>query len=650
MLSRLKLGQQLSMSYLTIIALMLVISTAGYIGLSNTYENFMTYRALAKDSNDASVVQYEVLNTRLTVLNYLKNNDAALIDDVKNNTTSIKANLDKLLSNEDDAIRLKELQESLKLIDEYQLEFDHAVTDTNKRQTLMSEKLDVYGFSMRTIISKIMTDSQGSEYANPILTAQVQEKLLLGRLYATKFILSNSDKDLERAKTELDATLELFTSLKLSLGPSIVNNQATEFEQALSFYVESLDQLAEITRSQNKAIVEGLDTIGPKITTNITDFNKSIKDSRDTLGPKVQADIESIINIVLVVSVIAVLVGSLLSVLVTKAIRKPIGGEPADIERIARNIAGGDLTQAFDRSGEATGIYGAMTAVSTNLRQIVQQLSSSSSTLGATSSNLVKVTDETVSNSESQARQLEQTAAAMQEMTHTVLNIARNAQNASDAATEADACSHKGQSALEETRTSINTLVTNISDVSNIIENLEKETENVGSILDVIRGIAEQTNLLALNAAIEAARAGEQGRGFAVVADEVRSLASRTQQSTEEIQTLISRLQSESKRSVDSMKLSATEAIRTSEKANETHEALIAITQSVSNIRDMNHQIAVAAEQQNTVVITINKSVDQVNTLAKSTSEGANSVSNQASDLAKISSDLNYIVAKFKAG
>ena len=236
----------------------------------------------------------------------------------------------------------------------------------------------------------------------------------------------------------------------------------------------------------------------------------------------------------------------------------------------------------------------------------------------------------------------------MNEMTVTVDEVARSALSASDAANDASTNSVAGLAVVDEMNNSIGILVTNISNVSQVIHNLEQETESIGSILDVIRGIADQTNLLALNAAIEAARAGEQGRGFAVVADEVRNLASRTQQSTEEIQVMITKLQSEAKKSVQLMTSNTSDAEITASKTHDAHESLSAILVSVSVIHDMNSQIATAAEEQSHVAVEINRSVVQISDSSNKSYNETEQTSKLARELNIMAIQLDEIVSQFK--
>ncbi|KXF81678.1 methyl-accepting chemotaxis protein [Enterovibrio coralii] len=651
MLGKLKLAQQLTVSFAAVLTLLLVVSVVGYGGLSEGFKNFTDYRGLARSSNEASEAQSALLSARLAALKFLKTQDPAQIEKVEKELRHIDQVIDKILVNETDANRINELKESKNLLTTYGETFALVVKDFADRNAVVSEDLDPNGLKMRQTMTKIIEDSSSDGEVNSLFyAAQAQEKLLLGRLFAAKFLISNSEADLNRSLQELNNVVAPLTNLERLLVSPVERRLVNDFSEAHLGYISALQQTAEIINARNARISGTLDVIGPQVTTNFNDFKASIRKAQDTLGPEAQSDSQAAVQMVITVSGVAILVGILLSILVTRAIRKPIGGEPRQIEEIARNIATGDLTQSFDSKGSPSGIYAAMGDMNTNLREIVGQLSSSVSTLNNASGTLVNVTEETAKNSELQADQLGQTATAMHELTATVDDIAHNAQKASDIAIEADKFSQEGQNVLNDTRQSIKSLVGNIGEVSQVIENLENETKNVGSILDTIRGIAEQTNLLALNAAIEAARAGEQGRGFAVVADEVRSLASRTQQSTEEIQTLITRLQSESKRSVESMRKSASEAEETSAKANKTRDALVSITESVSNIRDMNHQIAVAAEEQNTVVSNINQAIEQLNDLGKSTASGAEKLSKEAHGLTNITSGVNQIVGKFSIG
>ena len=233
-------------------------------------------------------------------------------------------------------------------------------------------------------------------------------------------------------------------------------------------------------------------------------------------------------------------------------------------------------------------------------------------------------------------------------MSASVHEVARHSNAAADETRHATELASSGRKIVDETATTIRKLANEVEEASMVIKQLATDSNDIGSVLDVIRGIAEQTNLLALNAAIEAARAGEQGRGFAVVADEVRTLASRTQQSTQEIQQMIERVQSSASNAVLAMDSGCTQAQLTVEKAATADEALQSIGQIIESINSMNSQIATAAVEQTAVAEEINRNVESINSSSEKTADGANQVAEASEQLSELSSRLRDLVSQFR--
>jgi methyl-accepting chemotaxis protein len=336
-----------------------------------------------------------------------------------------------------------------------------------------------------------------------------------------------------------------------------------------------------------------------------------------------------------------------LSLWVRNSVMTPITEILTKLKVIKRDS---DLTQVFNtfNDDELGQISTNLTGVIEHLRGILESISDAANTINSSADSLNSFTRATNSRMQNQQSETEQTAAAMNEMTATVAEVAQSTTAAADLAQHTDSHAANGDLIVQKSIKSMSLLSAQIQQTSEVIAHLASQSQNIGQVLDVIKSIAEQTNLLALNAAIEAARAGEQGRGFAVVADEVRTLAKRTQESTLQIETMIDGLQQGVKKAVTSMQSGMSQVDEANQNTNLAGEALKEIVRSVDSITELNTHIATAAEEQSSVAESINRSIIAISDIAQHSTMAAGELSVSVDNLSKLANSMRTQVGTFK--
>lgn len=363
---------------------------------------------------------------------------------------------------------------------------------------------------------------------------------------------------------------------------------------------------------------------------------------------KLESDIAGFMGFFLMIGVGFFILFGLAALFLANSIANPLANVASALKEIGEGD--GDLSQRLntDVKGEVGELALGFNAFVSKIQNLIVEVKSGIQELSAATNRMGGVVDTTRAEVDEQKKETEQVAAAIHQMAAAVQEVATNATNASHSAQSADTAAIGGQSVVNETIGSIQSLQGGVNSASDVITQLDKDSEHIGTVVNVIKEIADQTNLLALNAAIEAARAGEQGRGFSVVADEVRTLANRTQQSTDEIQTMIEKLQNGARLAVQEMERSRSQTDETVEKASNTGEQLNAITSSVGEITGMSAQIATAAEQQTSVADELSRSVQHIADLAERASAGADNLASTAGEMSQLEQRLNALVNQFK--
>lgn len=337
------------------------------------------------------------------------------------------------------------------------------------------------------------------------------------------------------------------------------------------------------------------------------------------------------------------------ALVVTRSVTRPLGGEPDDAARVLSQIAQGDLTIQVPVSSSVDGsVMMNMHQMQQSLNAMVKHIATSVDRVACSSEELSAVSSQTSSNLQLQGLEIEQAAAAVNQMTAAVDEVARNAVSTSEASRQSEQTAQRGREQVQETVVSIGELANGVTDTSACIQQLAGRVEDISKVLDVIRSIADQTNLLALNAAIEAARAGEAGRGFAVVADEVRALAHRTQVSTQEIEQMVGNIRIDTSHAVSAMQSSSSLVLATLEVAQRSGDALDEITRSISQINERNMMIASATEQQALVAREVDRNLIGIRTLSEQVLLGAQHTNTAGQELAQMAGALHETVARFK--
>ncbi|RMR03551.1 Methyl-accepting chemotaxis protein [Pseudomonas savastanoi pv. glycinea] len=514
--------------------------------------------------------------------------------------------------------------------------------------------LGFFALNRMSLIRQATVDMETNTLPSISLIGNINDYALRLRIFSLRMLvnrepemLQESDQRVAEIITQLQAAKSAYIALPAEADERAIYQQ---FDGTLTQYISLLNQAAQLSRDNKVEETRAMINTSMRQTSDL--MTKQLKDLVDinragaVAGSKVAGQqYDGATVAIIAVAVIASLMTVLLAWLLTRSIVAPL----SRAVNAAQEIAAGNLTKHIEVDGkdEPARLLEALVIMQQNLRKTIEMISGSATQLASAAEELSAVTEESSRGLQQQNDEIEQAATAVNEMTAAVEEVARNAVSTSQASEQSTDTARQGRDKVVQTVQAIQAMTQDVQTTSTLVEGLAEQGRDIGKVLDVIRSIAEQTNLLALNAAIEAARAGEAGRGFAVVADEVRALAHRTAQSTREIEQMVAGIQSGTGNAVQSMALNTSRTQTTLDLARAAGEALEQITEAISQINERNLVIASASEEQAQVSREVDRNLVNIRDLATQSAAGANQTSAASHELSRLAVDLNGMVARF---
>ncbi|MEX5506920.1 methyl-accepting chemotaxis protein [Pseudomonas putida] len=629
-LGNVSVNRKLGLGFGLVLLLTLAITLAGWHGMDSIIDR-------GDKLGNISVIQQYTQELRIARQHYERRSDDASVAELEKALANLDRQVQLMLGqieNPTDRQRLEQQREAVRIYQQAFNELKQAGQRREASRSVLGDSADKAAELIGRVQRGLLQGGDISQYQHAV---DVSALLQQARFQVRGYTYSGNTEYQQTALKAIDQALAELRALPAKV-PAEHAAGLDDAATAMGGYRDAVTQFGNAQAASDQALQHMAEQGTSLLQTSqaMTTSQTAVRDAGATQAKTLLA----------VATGLALALGLLAAWAITRQIIIPL----RQTLRAAERVASGDLTQNLqvNRRDELGQLQASMQRMTQGLRELIGGIGDGVTQIASAAEELSAVTEQTSAGVNNQKVETDQVATAMNQMTATVHEVARNAEQASEAALMADQQAREGDRVVGEAVAQIERLAGEVVNSSEAMNQLKAESDKIGSVLDVIKSVAQQTNLLALNAAIEAARAGEAGRGFAVVADEVRSLAQRTQQSTEEIEELIAGLQSGTQRVASVMDSSRQLTDSSVELTRRAGSSLETITRTVSSIQAMNQQIATAAEEQTAVAEEINRSVMNVRDISDQTSAASEETASSSVELARLGTHLQGLVGRFK--
>ncbi|GAB3519018.1 methyl-accepting chemotaxis protein [Photobacterium alginatilyticum] len=645
-IQNLKVGTKLSFGFGLILILMSFLTMNAFLGFTSLEKDVDT-------ADDVNRMVKFIKEARINEKNYvIRGTDSSVsgINKVVNDLISLAEEKKSNADEQDDKVNMDRMIAATRA---YHREFNNYM-DLKQRGQQASEIMRERARDVDLLLTSIRQDhktayqaliaaqAEGERIAQEIEKGDDANRLIKWMLETRRaeknFMLSLDNQYATRVEENIVDMTQLMNELKSRYRTTKHKKMADKVLENVGQYTVSFNNYVNYASNMEKANDAML--VNAREAESLADGIRKIQKTR------LADNIWTIEATSIVLALFGIVAGLVVSVIITRQIVRPLHEAVAMTQKIAE----GDLTLDIqaNRKDEIGDLFAAIGTMSRHLQQVMVRLNDSINHIATASEELSAVTTQTSAGVNAQKSDIEQVATAMTEMNATSQEVANRANSTSEAVKQANQQTQKGNELVAGTVQGMNQLASDVEKSAGVIQKVRDDSESIASVLDVIKGIADQTNLLALNAAIEAARAGEFGRGFAVVADEVRALAQKTQDSTVEIESMITTLKTGSESAVTEMGNSQQQVQQMVTMAEDVNQTLAAITEEVATITDMNLQIANAAKEQSDVAEDVNVRINAIQDVSDQTAAASDQTSASSQELAKLGEELQALITRFK--